>query len=565
MRVGAERRGREIEGLTERVRRGGDLELLAGGDAGETAAVDRNIWPHQVVVGRGELLPAQRGAEVEAEGLRDRRHVRRGPGDSRRQGIRPAERVRGQRVDGVEAVGEDLSDAAEHVGLGAQVGALGLRQVGPLDCGVEPGQRRPGRRGTLQQGVRPRDDELDPWPGDDQPRRELGDDPEQRGHPGAFQQVGLVKLDQIDRTGRLARGEGVVDGLVQHVVLGEPGRRDTVQAIDLVGPVALQSRAQVVAEQVVVPEPGAVGVDALQEQPARLDLLEHGLPAPDPGQRRGEAAAGPLGDRGQQQELQHRRIQRVQDVLGQEFADVVVAPGQMADQLRRVRSTPQRQRRQLQRRDPPVGGRGQRLDVRARQAQSPDIDQQGPRLRRVEAQRGRVDHDQLVAHPQPAQRQPGPRATGHDHTQPFPHVVQQERQRGDRLVGADPMPVVDHQRDAVCGCADPVHQRGQDVACGLVDVRGQDLPQVLGQHRTDPADRLDQVRQEPHDIVVVLVDRQPGDLDALAGQHVAPLRGERALAEPAGRLDQRQPAGLARTQRGDQPIPGYQRHRRRGR
>ena len=56
------------------------------------------------------------------------------------------------------------------------------------------------------------------------------------------------------------------------------------------------------------------------------------------------------------------------------------------------------------------------------------------------------------------------------------------------------------------------------------------------------------MRQKPDHIVVVIVDRQPGDRDAAPREFFAPLRRQRALAEPRRRVneDQSPPAASAK-------------------
>ena len=156
-------------------------------------------------------------------------------------------------------------------------------------------------------------------------------------------------------------------------MLGEPPRCSAVKVFDLVGTIPLEPTTEKLREHLMVAEPVPVVIDVLQEETSPLDLLEHGLPAGHIRQRRREAGAGPLGDRRQQQEVEDLRFQCVQDILGQEFADDVVAARQVAEQARRVVVTPKRQACKLKCCDPTVGGCGQRVDVAARQVQPANV------------------------------------------------------------------------------------------------------------------------------------------------------------------------------------------------
>ena len=140
----------------------------------------------------------------------------------------------------------------------------------------------------------------------------------------------------------------------------------------------------------VVAEPFALGVERPEEQVAALELLQHRLTVGPAGERAGEVAAESVADRRGQQEVQDLGGQRVQHVLGEVLADGVVAPGEAADQRGRVRGVAQRQRHELQGRDPAVGARGEPRDVVAPQRQPVQVDQERACLVDVEAQRRAV-------------------------------------------------------------------------------------------------------------------------------------------------------------------------------
>ena len=118
------------------------------------------------------------------------------------------------------------------------------------------------------------------------------------------------------------------------------------------------------------------------------------------------------------------------------------------------------------------------------------------------------------------------------------------------------VPIVDHQRDAIVVLVYLVDQRRQDVAPRIVAMLLEHLPQRGGQLGTNPPDRLQQVGEEPHRVVVVVVDRQPAHRDAVAHEFLAPLRGQRALAESGRRVNEYQPSPAARAERLDQTVAG---------
>ena len=118
----------------------------------------------------------------------------------------------------------------------------------------------------------------------------------------------------------------VVDRLVEVPVFGEPRRRGAVEPFDAVGIVTLEAAAEKVGEHLVVAEPVRFVVDALKEQPAVLDVVEHRLAARHPRQRGCQPAAGSLGDRGHQHELGDLRFQGVQNVLDRNSPITSLAP-----------------------------------------------------------------------------------------------------------------------------------------------------------------------------------------------------------------------------------------------
>ena len=185
----------------------------------------------------------------------------------------------------------------------------------------------------------------------------------------------------------------MIDRFVDQSVLGEPLRGHAVQPLDALRLVTAESVPQEVEKELVEAEP--LLVDPAQEQVAFLDLLEHRLPVRHTGQRGRQITADPFGDRGGQQEVEHRRFQGVEHVLGEELADCVVAAGHRADQPERIVAAAQRQRCQLQCGHPAVCLGGEFLDVGVVQVQPTELDQEVLRFIHVETQCGGIDFEQF--------------------------------------------------------------------------------------------------------------------------------------------------------------------------
>jgi hypothetical protein len=183
----------------------------------------------------------------------------------------------------------------------------------------------------------------------------------------------------------------VVHRLADHPVVGEPLRRHAVQSHDPLRIVTVQPVPQEVTEQLVVAEP--LLVEPAQEKVALFDLLEHRLPVGHTGQRRSQVTADPFGNRGGQQEVEHRRFQGVEHILGEELADHVVAAGHRVDQPEGVFAAAQRQRCQLQCGHPAVRLGGELLDVGVVQIQPTELDEKVLRLSDIETQCGGIDFD----------------------------------------------------------------------------------------------------------------------------------------------------------------------------
>ena len=135
--------------------------------------------------------------------------------------------------------------------------------------------------------------------------------------------VQSVVLDDLDRPLIVAGGERVIDCVTDESMLGEPLRGDAVQLCHPIRLIPLQPVPEELGEQVVVAEP--LVVDAVQEQITLFDLLEH-LQSPwHPGQGGREIPTDLIGDGGSHQEVERRRFQCVEHVLGEKLTDRVMA------------------------------------------------------------------------------------------------------------------------------------------------------------------------------------------------------------------------------------------------
>ena len=139
----------------------------------------------------------------------------------------------------------------------------------------------------------------------------------------------------------------------------------------------------------------------------------------------------------------------LQDLLDQVVDDVAVVAGEAGDEAGDVVSALHRQRRQLERGDPPFGASLQRGDVLRRQLQSHHLVEVRRGLVGREAQIGGADLDELAA-ARRRQRQRRVGAAGDHQVDLRGEVLQQDE--GHRLVhldGLDDVVVVEDQHDLV--------------------------------------------------------------------------------------------------------------------
>ena len=139
----------------------------------------------------------------------------------------------------------------------------------------------------------------------------------------------------------------------------------------------------------------------------------------------------------------------LQHLLDQVVDDVPVVAGEAGDEAGDVVSPLHRERRQLERGDPPFGAPLQRCDVLRRQRQSHHLVEVRRGLVGREAQVGGADLDQLAAPPQPGQRQRRVGAAGDHQVDLRGQVLQQEGHPVLHLARVDDVVVVEHQHDIV--------------------------------------------------------------------------------------------------------------------
>ena len=130
-----------------------------------------------------------------------------------------------------------------------------------------------------------------------------------------------------------------------------------------------QARVQNVGEEMVVAIPLAPVVEGDQEQVSPIEGLEHGLAAGLGGDGFAQRPVQSAQDGGVQQEGPKIFGLALQDLLGQVVDDVAVVPGEPGNEAGDVASALHRERRQLDRGDPPFGPRVQCGDLLGRQVE----------------------------------------------------------------------------------------------------------------------------------------------------------------------------------------------------
>lgn len=149
-----------------------------------------------------------------------------------------------------------------------------------------------------------------------------------------------------------------------------PVARAQLQLMDAVRLLVQQMRSQHVSEKMLVAIPLAAVVELDKEQVPPIESLQHGLAAVLAGHGIAERAAQPAEDGGLQQEAADIVGLALQDLFDHVVDDVPVIPGKARDKACDVGAALHRERRQLERGDPPFRAPLQRCDVLRRQYQS---------------------------------------------------------------------------------------------------------------------------------------------------------------------------------------------------
>jgi hypothetical protein len=397
-------------------------------------------------------------------------------------------------------------------------------------------------------------EQAQPRPGAHHLRRQQLQPPAQGRVLAASQHRLEVPLDQPGGPGQVGGGSGVTDGVVGQPLLLRPGGRRPVQLQHPLGLLALQPGAKQVSEQLVVAPPAPHLVQGDQEQVGPLDLLQQCLAVAAAGGGIRQRPADPVKDRGLQQEPAQLTRLAVQDLLGEVVEYVAVAAREGPHEGVDVEVALERERGQLQPRDPAFGARLQRGHGRIRQLHPDRGAQQRGRLLAGEAQVGLPQLGQLPAGPQPGQRQGWVGPAGQHQPQPRRRMLQQQFQRLVNRRSLDQVIVVQDQHDRLGHIGQLVDQGGHHHL-----ERGR---QAAGQ-RGDPfrhpgSDRVQSggdVAPEAGWVVVAGVQRQPGHR-SLAG--VSPVSQQGGLAEPGRGADQHQLAAHALAQAVQQSWPRHQ-------
>ena len=175
-----------------------------------------------------------------------------------------------------------------------------------------------------------------------------------------------------------------------------------------------------------------------------------------------ERACQPVQDRGVQQEAPDLLGLTLQDLLDEVVDDVAVVPSESCDEAGDVVAPLHRQGRQLERGDPALGPRLQRVDISCGQIQPHRLVEVRGGLVRREAQVGRTDLHELATRPQAGERQRRVGAGSDHEVQPRGQVLQQECHSVLHVVHVDEVVVVEHQHDVVRHCGELVNQRREN-------------------------------------------------------------------------------------------------------
>ena len=172
---------------------------------------------------------------------------------------------------------------------------------------------------------------------------------------------------QPGRISPAARRLRMPDG-VDHLALPDiPLCGPPVQFRYLVGQRPAQLQPQEICQQVVVAEPGTLGVQRFDERVGVLEVEQDPFRARPTGQQIGQFAVDPVEQRGTQEKILDVGRLAVQHLGEQVLRDRAVAAGELRDEPLRVGVTGQGDHREPQSRGPPLGPLVQQRDPGLRQ------------------------------------------------------------------------------------------------------------------------------------------------------------------------------------------------------
>ena len=382
--------------------------------------------------------------------------------------------------------------------------------------------------------------------------RQTVEDPANRGLAALGDQHRPAPRQQARGAGPVARGERVLDRVVDHLRLLEPAGGAAVQLGDQLRLAPLQLHGQGAGEHVVVAEPLRHRVERgdeevvapyLLEQLPRLGIADHRL---------AERRAEPAQNRGPQQEVAQLGAGPVEHLLGQV---ALQAAARALERLQRAVPAAPPGKRPDDQREPggpaadPVLDQG---DLGGVEAELEALVEEPLDLLGIELQLLRADLADRPGGPAPAQPQRRLRAAGEHDAGPGRKGVREPA--GDPVAGLlfDRVVVVEDDREPlVAALPDRLGEQGDH---GRLQVGAGSEGAVGGLERPRQAllERGDQVGGEAARIVVAVVDREPG---AGAVPAVEPVQDRGRLAVAGGPPDHRQRVAGRRLDRAHDALP----------
>jgi hypothetical protein len=217
-----------------------------------------------------------------------------------------------------------------------------------------------------------------------------------------------------------------------------------VQASDCTGLGAAQLELQQAGEQVVIPEPGARGVQRQHERVRLFQVLQQPLRATAPAEQVGQLAVDPLEDAGAQQQAPHRCGLPVQYLRQEILRYGPLTARELRREPARIGMPSQRQRRQPQPGRPPLRPVHQQLHHGIGKLR-PRPGQQLASLCHREAQVLGPYFGQVSLQPQPVQPQPHIMPGGQHKPQLLRRAQHQQLQLPARLIRMQLMQIINHQ------------------------------------------------------------------------------------------------------------------------